>query len=88
MKMKYEFAVRDIAGDYVLVPLGQAALDFSGMITTSDVGAFIVESLAKETTLTELTEKLMAEYNVDAATAEADLKEFTQQLRKLNLLED
>lgn len=88
MKMKYEFAVRDIAGDYVLVPLGEAALHFSGMITTSDVGAFIVRTLTEETSLEELTGKLMEEYNVDAETAAADLKEFTDQLRKLELLED
>lgn len=88
MKMKYEFTVRNIAGDYVLVPLGEAALHFSGMMTTSDVGAFIVENLAKDISLEELTGKLMEEYNVDAGTAEADLKEFTDQLRKLNLLEE
>lgn len=88
MKMKYEFAVRDIAGDYVLVPLGEAALHFSGMMTTTDVGAFIVQALAEETTLEELAEKLMAEYEVDAATAMADLKEFTAQLRKLDILKE
>lgn len=88
MKMKYEFAARDIAGDYVLVPLGEAALHFSGMMTTTDVGAFIVQALAEELTLEELTEKLMAEYEVDADTAAADLKEFTDQLRKLDLLEE
>lgn len=87
MKMKYEFVVRDIAGDYVLVPLGEAALQFSGMLTTSDVGAFIVENLAQETSLEVLTEKLMTEYDVDAATAEADLKEFTDLLRRHGLLE-
>ena len=37
MKLKYEFSVREIAGDYVLVPLGEAALKLSGMITTNEV---------------------------------------------------
>lgn len=88
MKMKYEFAIREIAGDYVLVPLGQGALHFSGMLTTSQVGAFIVRCLAEEITMEALTEKLMEEYDVDAATAAADLEEFTGLLRKVDLLQE
>lgn len=88
MKMKYEFAIREIAGEYVLVPLGQAALRFSGMMTTSDVGAAIIEALARDTTPAEVTAKLMEQFDVDAQTAAADLEEFLDQLRQLKLLEE
>ena len=88
MKVKYEFAIRQIAGEYVLVPLGRAALQFSGMLTTSEVGAFIFRTLAQETSLEELKAKLMEEYEVDEQTAAADLEEFLAQLRKLKLLEE
>ena len=54
MKIKYDFSVREIAGDFVLVPLGEAALQLSGMITTNEVGAFLIEQLQTETTKEKL----------------------------------
>lgn len=87
MKLKYEFVVRNIVDEYVLVPVGDAALSFGGMITTSEVGAFLIEGLKTDVTREELAAKLMAEYEVDADTAYADLDEFLAQLQKLNLLE-
>lgn len=87
MKLKYEFVVRNIVDEYVLVPVGDAALSFGGMITTSEVGAFLIEGLKTDVTREELAAKLMAEYEVDADTAYADLDEFLAQLEKLNLLE-
>ena len=50
MKLKYEFAVREIVDEYVMVPLGASALEFSGMISTSETGAFLVEALKHDVT--------------------------------------
>ena len=87
MKLKYEFAVREIAGDYVLVPLGAAALKLSGMITTNAVGAFLWEQLMSETTEKAMTKRLLEEFEIDAVTAANDVKAFVSQLRELNLVE-
>lgn len=87
MKLKYNFLARDIMGEYVLVPVGEAALAFAGMITTSEVGAFLVEHLKEEVTREELLMKLMETYAVEPAEAQADLDVFLQQLDQLNLLE-
>lgn len=86
MKLKYDFAVRDIAGEYVMVPLGEGALAFGGMISTSEAGALLVDALKKEITREELATLLMEEYEVDEATAYSDLDEFLSQLNKLKLL--
>ena len=87
MKLKYEFAVREIAGDYVLVPLGAAALKLSGMIATNAVGAFLWEQLMSETTEKAMTKRLLEEFEIDAVTAANDVKAFVSQLRELNLVE-
>lgn len=87
MKLKYDFAVREIAGDFVLVPLGAAALQLSGMITTNAVGAFLCEQLMAEITEGELVQRLMKEFEVDAATAANDVKEFLDRLHKLDLIQ-
>lgn len=88
MKLKYDFVVRNIVDEYVLVPVGDAALSFGGMITTSEVGAFLIGQLKDDVTREELAERLVAEYEVDADTARADLDEFLGQLKKLELLEN
>ena len=86
MKLKYEFAVREIVGEYVMIPLGQGALDFGGMISTSETGALLVEALGKDVTRLELLQLVLDTFDVDSNTAEKDLDEFFAQLKKLNLL--
>ena len=69
MKLKYDFAVREIVGEYITVPLGAAALKFSGMISTSETGAFLAEALKNEVTREELLRKVLENYDVDAQNA-------------------
>ena len=88
MKLKYEFVERLIVDEYVLVPAGEAARTFGGMITTSEVGATIMRALKQDVSQAELLALLMEEYDVDAQTANIDLNAFVQQLRELNVLED
>jgi hypothetical protein len=86
MKLKYDFSVREIVGEYVMVPLGKGALEFSGMISTSETGALLVEALKQDVTREDLLQKILDEYDVDLPTANEDLDEFLNQLRKLNIL--
>lgn len=87
MKLKYEFSVREIAGDFVILPMGAAALKLSGMLTTNEAGAFLWEQLKSEITEEKLIERLADEFAVDAATAAKDVKEFVDQLQSLDLIE-
>lgn len=41
MKTSNEFIMREIAGEYVLVPIGKRALTFQGLVTMNEVGALI-----------------------------------------------
>lgn len=86
MKLKFDFAVREIVGEYVMVPLGQGALEFSGMISTSETGAMLVEALKKNVSRQELLEMILTQYEIDEESAASDLDDFLAQLRKLNLL--
>ena len=88
MKLKYEFVERLIVDEYVLVPAGEAARTFGGMITTSEVGATIMRALKQDVSQAGLLALLMEEYDVDAQTANSDLNAFVQQLREWNVLED
>ena len=88
MKLKHEFIVRQIAGEYVLIPMGKSALAFSGMVTTNEVGAFICRQLAKPVSQEALLDAICAEFEVSRQTAQEDMEQFLRNLRKADLLEE
>ena len=45
MKRTKEFIKRNIAGEIVLVPSGQTAREFNGMVTLTGTGEFIWEHI-------------------------------------------
>ncbi len=88
MKLSSDFVLREIAGEYVLVPVGAAALEFGSLISTNDVGYFMWGKLQDGCSQEELTAYLLDEYNVDQKTAEKDVNNFLELLRKHHLLEE
>lgn len=80
MKRSSEFLMRDVAGSLVIVPVGTAVSAFPGMITLNAVGAYIWELLETEQTIDSLAQALVERYEVDTATATADVKAFIDKL--------
>ena len=52
MRVQDEFVLREIAGDYVIIPTGKTVLKFNGLITVNEVGAFLWNMLQKEVSWT------------------------------------
>ena len=82
MKIVKEFILRDIAGDYVLVPTGETTQDFNGLITLTDTAKFIWENIEKVDSLEEMIERILEEYEVDKKTAIKDAVPFINGLVK------
>lgn len=87
MKIKHEFVPREIAGEFVLVPVGKSAIELSGMIFSNGVGAFLMEMLKEDQTEDSLIAGLQDEYEVDYETASADVKDFVKKLHELGIIE-
>lgn len=87
MKLKYDFQIRNVAGEYVLIPMGTASLKFSGMVSTNGVGSVICECLKEHTTRQAILAKLLDTFEVEEATARQDMDEFLARLEKADLLE-
>ncbi len=87
MKITRNFKLKNIAGTYAVIPDGEGMVDFSAMITTNEMGAFLWELLQNDTTIEEMADKVCAEYDVDRETAIADITEFTQMLEAQKVLE-
>lgn len=86
LKLDKEYVLRQIGDDYVIVPVGKAALDFNGMITVNETGAFLWEQLVKGTSKEGLLQTLMETYEVTQEEAERDIDEFLDVLYKNNIL--
>lgn len=86
MKLKYELTVREIMGEYLLVPMGEGALKISGMGSTNAVGAFICKHLKEDCTYDELYAALLNEFEVEEDVAKKDMDEFLDRLRQLEVL--
>lgn len=88
MKIKDGFLLREVAGSFIVVPIGSAAVDFGGMMTLNPVGAFIWRAMETETDENAIVEKILAEYEIDRETATRDVHIYTEKLRAAGLLED
>ena len=89
MRVSKDFIPREIAGEFMLVPIGKATEKFNGLIAVNEVGFFIFSALNEERTEDELIEKILSEYDIDKETAQKDLSDFLNQLRQIGaLIED
>lgn len=86
MKIKDGFVLKKIAGSYVVVPVRTRAVDFSGIIKLTETGAFLWKLLEKGADREELISSLLSEYEVDEATAAADVDRFVDKLGEADLL--
>ena len=88
MKIKSGFAKRNIAGSEIVVPVGENASKFNGMITLNETGSFFWDCLSQETTKEEVVERVLEIYEVGREKAEADFDKFTAMLKENGLLEE
>lgn len=85
MKIKEGFLLKEVAGRIVVLPASDD-LDLNMMITLNETGRFLWERLQSETDEAALTKALLAEYDVDEATAAAAVEKFVKKLHENGLL--
>ena len=87
MKIKDGFAKREIAGSYIVVPVGKTAIDFNAMITLNESGAFYWDCFQKDITIDEAVKMVTDEYDVETERARKDVEKFVNMLKENDLLE-
>lgn len=86
MKIEKEFVLREIAGDYVIIPTGKTVLEFNGLISTNEVGASIWKMLQQEINFESLVKGILDEYDVEENVVREDVSEFLNQLSEKGIL--
>ncbi|MBQ7298375.1 MAG: PqqD family protein [Clostridia bacterium] len=87
MKLEKNIIVREIAGEYILIPTGEAALKMTGIFAVTEVGAEIWKRLSQGKDEDTVIAELLAEYEVGEATLRQDYAEFIGRLVDSGLAE-
>lgn len=85
MKVSNNFVLREIAGDSILIPVGQT--DMQGMLLLNPVSMLIYQELQSGKKTEEILQKLVVEYDVGRAQAQDDLEKTLVQMRELGIVE-
>lgn len=86
MKIKDGFILREVAGTFVVVAVGNTVKEFNAVITLNETGAFLWKALEKGATEEELLQAILAEYDVPEEIAKADISAVVTKLKNAKLL--
>jgi hypothetical protein len=89
MKIKQGFLLREVAGSWIVVPLGQRVVEFNGLMSLSESGAFLWKRLEEEVqNEQELVSSITEEYDVDESVAREDIRAFLTSITEKGLIEE
>ena len=86
MKKTQTFIKRDINGESILIPTGDTAREFNGMITLQGTAGFIWDHIEEATSLEHLIDMITDEFDVDRKTAGSDAIFFIMQLLRAGMI--
>ena len=86
MKIKKQVILRSVAGEHMLIPVGETVFEYNGIFMLTESGKFLWENITNGAEESDLTNLLMQEYGIDSDTATADVKEFIEMLRTFGIV--
>ncbi|MBQ8535542.1 MAG: PqqD family protein [Bacilli bacterium] len=87
MKLNSKFFTHETNGEHYMVSTGDT--EFKGIVKNNDTAAFIIECLKENTTINDIVDKILAEYNVDdEKTVEKDVEVIIDKLRNIGAIEE
>ena len=87
MKIRSDFMLRQVAGQYVVIPIGRAVLNFNAAISLNGTAAFLWQLLTEGAERDTLVKRLTDEYDTDVSTASNDVDAFINTLKEHDILE-
>ena len=88
MKIKKDYVLQEVAGSWVVLPVGSAAVDFSGMLTLNETGVTLWKALEEGGDVQTIAQALTREYDVTMEQALQDASAFVEKLKTVGCLED
>lgn len=85
-RAKPNYVLREIAGEFLLIPIAMEENDQSQIAILSESGKFLWTKLQQDHSIDELVQAMTDEYDVSAEVAYSDILEFLNQLQNYFLL--
>ena len=86
MKIKEGFVLREVAGSFIVVAVGEEVKTFNGIITLNETGAFLWKALENGAEEQDLVSALLSEYDVEESVAREHVKKFIARLTEAKLI--
>jgi len=86
MKIKQGYTIRTIASEIIVVPTGEEAIRFNGIITLNKTSKFLFEALSQSQSKESLVKLLLNQYDVTEDLAKKDVEDFLGILDKQGML--
>lgn len=77
---------RSIAGETILVPIRGELADMEKIFSLEQVGEFIWQQIDAKQSLSDICDRIVESFDVERATAEADVEEFIAELQEAGLI--
>ena len=89
MKTKKGFRLRTVCGENIIVAEGIENIDFSKIISMNESSAYLWSKVQDQSfTIEQLVALLREEYEVDEATATADVKTLVAKWQEAGIIEE
>ncbi len=89
MKINENFVLKSIAGEAVVMPVGDAVNKVNGMIKLNPTAEIMWKALETDSTIDDVISAIRANcQNINEETIIEDVVAFTEKLRKLGILEE
>ncbi|NLO72027.1 MAG: PqqD family protein [Porphyromonadaceae bacterium] len=82
-QLKSRFVSRKVGNELVLVPLVSNVAHMDTLFNLNETAGFLWENLNENSSVEQLKDLLMENFEVDEETAEKDVKEFLEKIEKL-----
>lgn len=86
MEIKKKVILRAVADEYILVPVGDTVMEYNGIFIMTESARMLWDGIVSGKEREELPDVLLGEYDIDRATAEADVNEFLGRLSAYGII--
>ena len=86
LKIKAGFILKEIAGKFIVVSVGNRVKEFNGIINLNETGVFLWKLLEIGCDEQSMVNEFLSVYDVDENTAKTDVSKFVAKIKEANLL--
>lgn len=87
MTIKKEVVFRSVAGENMLIPVGETVGEYNGIFSMTEVGAQLWQAIENGQDEEQMVRQICQEYEIDEKTAAADVRSFIDKLCDFGIIE-